>query len=86
MARLIRIGHSHAVRIPKSLVKQAGLEGPELEITADEDGVRIRPSRHARQDGNELLPKWTKPETMPTCSLVSAQAPLTRPNGIGRSG
>ena len=49
MAGLIRIGHSHAVRIPKSLVKQAGLEGPELEITADEDGVRIRPSRRARQ-------------------------------------
>ncbi len=55
MARLSRIGNSYAVRIPKSLVKQAGLEGRELEITDDDDGVRIRPVRRVREGWEQTL-------------------------------
>ena len=55
MARLIRIGNSHGVKIPKSLVRQAGLGGRELEITAGEDGVWIRPLRHRREGWEQAL-------------------------------
>ena len=55
MARLSRIGNSYTVRIPKSLVKQAGLEGRELEITDDDDGVRIRPVRRVREGWEQTL-------------------------------
>lgn len=55
MARLIRIGNSQGVRIPKPLVAQAGLEGRELDITVAKDGLWIRPARRPREGWAEAF-------------------------------
>jgi antitoxin MazE len=41
-ARIIRIGRSSGIRIPKSLLEQTGLEG-EVELIAWGDSLLIRP-------------------------------------------
>jgi antitoxin MazE len=46
-ARIIRIGNSRGIRIPKPLLEQAGLEG-EVEITAREGSLVIRPAVRPR--------------------------------------
>jgi antitoxin MazE len=45
--RIVRIGNSQGVRIPKLLLEQAGLNG-EVEIRAVADGLVIRPVRKPR--------------------------------------
>ncbi len=45
--RLIQIGNSRGVRIPKPLLEQLGLED-EVELRADEDALVIVPVRKAR--------------------------------------
>ncbi|HET6387440.1 MAG TPA: AbrB/MazE/SpoVT family DNA-binding domain-containing protein [Armatimonadota bacterium] len=50
--RLIRIGNSQGIRIPKLLVDRAGLQG-DLEIEAEEGQLIIRPARHSR-DGWDI--------------------------------
>jgi antitoxin MazE len=45
--RIVRIGNSQGIRIPKSLLEQTGLQG-EVEITAQEDSLVIRPARKPR--------------------------------------
>jgi antitoxin MazE len=46
--RLIKIGNSQGIRIPKLLVDQVGLSG-EVEIEADEGQLIIRPARRPRE-------------------------------------
>ena len=46
MTRLIQIGNSKGIRIPKPLVKQAKLEDIELELVLVEGGLLIAPVRH----------------------------------------
>jgi antitoxin MazE len=46
--RIVRIGNSRGVRIPKLLLEQTGLDG-EVDISAREDGLIIRPARKARE-------------------------------------
>jgi antitoxin component of MazEF toxin-antitoxin module len=41
--RIVRIGKSQGVRIPKALLEQAGLSG-EVEITAEGNALVIRPT------------------------------------------
>ena len=65
MATLIRIGNSRGVRIPKPLVQQAGLEGRELEITAGEDGVWIRPARRTREGWEQAFADTRQAEDDP---------------------
>jgi antitoxin MazE len=43
MPHLIKIGNSQGIRIPKALIKQAGLEGIELEFILVDDGLLIKP-------------------------------------------
>ena len=45
--RLVRIGNSQGVRIPKPLLEQVGLSG-EVEISAEDDALVIRPARKPR--------------------------------------
>lgn len=45
--RVVRIGNSQGVRIPKWLLMQTGLRG-EVEITAEDDSLVIRPVRRPR--------------------------------------
>jgi len=41
-SKIVRIGNSKCIRIPKRLLAQAGLKG-EVEITAEDGSVVIRP-------------------------------------------
>lgn len=45
--RIVRIGNSQGVRIPKLLLEQTGLNG-EVELSAEEDTVVIRTARKPR--------------------------------------
>lgn len=46
-SRIVRIGNSQGIRIPKPLLEEAGLEG-EVEIEVGPEGLRILPSRSPR--------------------------------------
>jgi antitoxin MazE len=45
--RIVRIGNSQGIRIPKLLLEQTGLQG-EVEIHVENDSLVIRPIRHPR--------------------------------------
>jgi antitoxin MazE len=47
-ARIIPIGNSQGIRIPKSLLQQTGLSG-DVEIRAEADALVIRPARKPRE-------------------------------------
>jgi len=47
-AKLIRIGNSRGVRLPKSVLEQAGLEG-DLDIEVIDGAVVIRPAGKVRE-------------------------------------
>ena len=55
MAELIQIGNSKGVRIPKTLIEQAGLENGELELKVVRGGLLIKPVRQARQGWGEAV-------------------------------
>ena len=46
--RIVSIGNSQGVRIPKALLEQTGLRG-EVEISAEKDSLVIRPAKHPRE-------------------------------------
>ena len=46
--RLVRIGNSRGIRIPKPMLEEAGLED-EVEIEATPAGIRITPTRTVRE-------------------------------------
>ena len=46
--RIVRIGNSQGIRIPKPLLEQAGLSG-EVEMIARDDSLIIRPARRPRE-------------------------------------
>jgi antitoxin MazE len=46
--RIVRIGNSRGIRIPKSLLEQTGLGG-EVEISIRADSLIIRPARRPRE-------------------------------------
>jgi len=48
-ARIVKIGNSKGVRIPKAMLEQLGL-GEEVELSVREDQLVIRPSRSPRAD------------------------------------
>jgi antitoxin MazE len=52
--RIVPIGNSKGVRIPKALLEQTGLEG-EVEIQARQDSLVIRPGRKPRQGWNKAF-------------------------------
>jgi antitoxin MazE len=47
--RIVRIGNSQGIRIPKPLLDQTGLHG-EVEIDSEDDTLVIRPARKPRSD------------------------------------
>ncbi len=67
MARLIRIGNSRGIRIPKPIIEQAGLEGCELEFRVVAEGLLVRPRRGPRTGWREALEEL---------SAAGADAPL----------
>jgi antitoxin MazE len=52
--RLVRIGRSQAVLIPKALLEQTGLRG-EVEITAEGSSLVIRPARMPREGWDDFF-------------------------------
>jgi len=46
--RIVRIGNSEGIRIPKPLLEQTGLCG-EVEMIAQDDSLIIRPARRPRE-------------------------------------
>ena len=51
-SKIIRIGNSRGIRIPKPLIEASGL-GDEVEITLKEDALMIEPVRHPRSGWEE---------------------------------
>lgn len=52
--RIIKIGNSQGVRIPKTLLEQTRL-GEEVEIEAQDDQIVIRPATYPRQGWEEAF-------------------------------
>jgi len=50
--RIIRIGNSHGIRIPKLLLEQVGFD-VEVEVEAQNNQIVIRPARRARHGWDE---------------------------------
>jgi antitoxin MazE len=48
-ARIIRIGNSRGLRLPKQILEQTGL-GDEVELDVQQDRIVIRPARRPRAD------------------------------------
>lgn len=70
MPQLIQIGNSRGIRIPKSLIQQAGLEAKELEFIPVEDGLLIKPVTY------QVRQEWAKQikEALQTYSLEKSDA------------
>ena len=62
MAKIIQIGNSQGIRIPKPLIALANLEGKELEYVVMDSGLLITPEKKARvgwdNDNDDLSIDW----------------------------
>ena len=62
MAKIIQIGNSQGIRIPKPLIALANLEGKELEYVVMDSGLLITPEKKVRvgweTDIDNLIIDW----------------------------
>ena len=62
MAKIIQIGNSQGIRIPKPLIALANLEGKELEYVVMDCGLLITPEKKVRVgwgiNNTDLNVKW----------------------------
>ena len=62
MAKIIQIGNSQGIRIPKPLIALANLEGKELEYVVLDSGLLITPEKKVRvgweNDMDDLSVDW----------------------------
>jgi len=62
MAKIIQIGNSQGIRIPKPLIALANLEGKELEYILMDSGLLITPEKKVRlgweNDIDDLSVDW----------------------------
>ena len=62
MAKIIQIGNSQGIRIPKPLIAIANLEGKELEYVVMDSGLLITPEKKVRvgweNDIDDLSVDW----------------------------
>ena len=62
MAKIIQIGNSQGIRIPKPLIAIANLEGKELEYVVMDSGLLITPEKKVRvgweNDMDDLSVDW----------------------------
>lgn len=63
-SRLIRIGNSRGLRLPRSVIEQAGLE-EDVIITVGKGELVIRPLSHPRAGWEEALQHLGPPEDEP---------------------
>jgi antitoxin MazE len=57
--RIVRIGNSQGIRIPKLLLEAAGLEG-EVELATKPGEIIVRPARSAREGWAEAFRSMAK--------------------------
>ena len=57
--RIVRIGNSQGIRIPKPLLEAAGLQG-EVDLTSRRGGLLIRPARRPRTGWAEAFQEMAK--------------------------
>jgi len=57
--RIVRIGNSRGVRIPKPLLAQTGFQG-DVDITAENDSLVIRPAQKPRQGWAALFQEMAR--------------------------
>jgi len=78
MPNLIRIGNSRGVRIPKTLIQQAGLEDQALEFALLEEGLLIKPVRsRPRQNWEQLIQEALQTHGDEAMDTEWLNAPLT---------
>jgi antitoxin MazE len=53
-SRIVKIGNSQGIRIPKLLLEQTSLEG-EVELVLEEDQIIVRPIQQVRQGWDEAF-------------------------------
>jgi antitoxin MazE len=53
-SRIVKIGNSQGVRIPKLLLEQSNL-GEEVELVLEENQIIVRPVQHVRQGWDEAF-------------------------------
>ena len=53
-ANIVRIGNSHGVRIPKSILEQCGLEGS-VEMSVENNAVVIAPAGRVREGWSDAF-------------------------------
>jgi antitoxin MazE len=63
MAKIIKIGNSQGIRIPKPIISLAKLEDQELEFVVLDSGLLITPAKKVRigwdnKNKHELTAKW----------------------------
>ena len=62
MAKIIQIGNSQGIRIPKPIIALANLEEKELEFIVMDSGLLITPEKKVRvgweNDNTDLNVKW----------------------------
>ena len=67
MAKIIQIGNSQGIRIPKPLIALANLEGKELEYVVMDSGLLITPDKKVRvgceNDIDNLSVEWERSKT-----------------------
>jgi len=57
MAHLVKIGNSQGIRIPKTVIEQADLEGKELNFKVVKEGLLVAPSKKPREGWDEIIEK-----------------------------
>jgi antitoxin MazE len=72
--RIIRIGNSHGIRIPKPFLKQTGLIG-EVDIAVHKETLVVRPSAKARAGWAAAFREMARRQD--DALLVDAGLPLT---------
>lgn len=89
--KIVAIGNSQGVRIPKALLEQTGLKG-EVHIDAKGDWLIIRPAKKAREGWREAFQKAVKEGDVPSANFdeeewewpdtdsTSTSSPSTRPS------
>ena len=63
MAKIIKIGNSQGIRIPKPIISLANLEDQELEFVVLDSGLLVTPEKKVRigwdtKNKQELTAKW----------------------------
>jgi antitoxin MazE len=81
MTTLIKIGNSQGVRIPKTVIEQAGLAGQELEFAVIAEGLLIKPiHKQPRQAWEQRIREALQLHGDETADTEWLDAPLTEDN------